>query len=260
MKIMDVVKGALRNPTRHTFGRCSICGHRTIFICTDRRNHGNNMYCPFCVSSARKRHVARALLEVLDRDELHLAAIPPAELPRIYNTDDRDAFSRIIRGQADYTASMFQPDVELGKEIRPGVTCQNLEALTFQDESFDVVISEEVFEHVRHYEAGFREVYRVLKPGGFHIFTIPFNYAQATVARVDTSGPEDVFLLPKHYHGDKIRGRILVYTDFGYDLFPFLESLGFENEVRNSTYFDHQWGVFDSRVFISRKPDGGKGA
>jgi len=44
--------------------------------------------------------------------------------------------------------------------------------LPFDDEQFDIVISQVVLEHVMDYPSTFKEVHRVLKPGGisFHIF------------------------------------------------------------------------------------------
>ena len=93
-------------------------------------------------------------------------------------------------------------------------------ALTYEDNSFDLVLSSDIFEHVRRPFAGFQEVNRVLKPGGFHIFSIPPQHPMRpkTVFRVDTSGPEDVFVLPRHYHSAPKGGKSLVYTDFGEDM------------------------------------------
>ena len=92
--------------------------------------------------------------------------------------------------------------------------------LTYEDNSFDLVLSSDIFEHVRKPFVGFQEVNRVLKPGGFHIFSIPSAHPMPseTVFRVDTSGPEDVFILPRHYHSAPRGGKSLVYTDFGADM------------------------------------------
>ena len=79
------------------------------------------------------------------------------------------------------------------------------------------MLSSDIFEHVRKPFVGFKEVNRVLKPGGFHIFSIPLErpMPSTTVFRVDTSGPEDVFVLPEHYHSAPVGS--LVYIDFGED-------------------------------------------
>jgi SAM-dependent methyltransferase len=49
------------------------------------------------------------------------------------------------------------------------------ESLPFRDNSFDVIISLEVLEHVEHPAAVLREVFRILKPGGWFYLTCP-NY------------------------------------------------------------------------------------
>jgi SAM-dependent methyltransferase len=45
--------------------------------------------------------------------------------------------------------------------------------LAFADQSFDVVLSLWVFEHVEHPHHVFQEIHRVLKPGGFFAFVTP---------------------------------------------------------------------------------------
>ena len=49
----------------------------------------------------------------------------------------------------------------------------NLERLAVRDESFDCVASLEVLEHVTHDEAALREFFRILKPGGLGIISVP---------------------------------------------------------------------------------------
>lgn len=44
----------------------------------------------------------------------------------------------------------------------------------FQDNEFDSVIANEVFEHVFNLDNFLREIYRVLKPGGILLITVPF--------------------------------------------------------------------------------------
>lgn len=101
-------------------------------------------------------------------------------------------------------------------------------ALTYPSDTFDLVITSDVFEHVRHPYEGFAEVHRVLRPGGAHIFTVPVRWPmrEHTIERVDTSGDEDVFLLEPVYH------RIhLVYNDFGADMLDKLAEIGFATEA-----------------------------
>lgn len=48
--------------------------------------------------------------------------------------------------------------------------------LPFDDASFDCVLSSQVLEHVMDYESTFKEIHRVLKPGGISLHTFPSRY------------------------------------------------------------------------------------
>jgi SAM-dependent methyltransferase len=128
--------------------------------------------------------------------------------------------------------SEFWDDVPVGMSV-DGVLCEDVRSLTFGDDRFDIVISQDIFEHVPGPEEGFKEIYRVLKPGGHHVFTVPFsrNLEKSLVRAIVADGLTHN-LLPATYHGDRLRsGGILVYTDFGKDLITTLERIGFEVEI-----------------------------
>lgn len=49
--------------------------------------------------------------------------------------------------------------------------------LPFEDATFDLVISDQVFEHVQDQVRVFQEIYRVTRPGGHGMHIIPARYA-----------------------------------------------------------------------------------
>ncbi|HEY4743025.1 MAG TPA: methyltransferase domain-containing protein [Desulfuromonadaceae bacterium] len=242
------------HPLSHRLGVCTICGRATIFFRTTPSAR-NGFSCLFCRSSSRNRHVAKVVLEAFPGRRSAASLMHTGF--RAYIADHAGALARVLSGSV---SSAYLPGMAPGSEISPGVTCQNLERLTFADESFACVITEDVLEHVRDYRAALGEIRRVLVPGGRHVFTIPFCFHARTVMRVDATGAEDVHLLPPEYHGDTIRGTILAYRTFGRDLFDELEALGFETEVDFSTHADRRAGIFDSFVFVSRKRGENHGA
>ena len=66
-------------------------------------------------------------------------------------------------------------EVNLNIVAMPGVDlCGSADALPFDDQSVDVIISNAVLEHVEHFDATLREMDRVLKPGGYVYIEIPF--------------------------------------------------------------------------------------
>ena len=70
-----------------------------------------------------------------------------------------------------YSTSHYFPGVEPGEiDQSTGYMCQNLESLLYEDESFDLFITQDVMEHIFEPSKAFKEIARVLKPGGAHIF------------------------------------------------------------------------------------------
>lgn len=67
--------------------------------------------------------------------------------------------------------------VEIETENKqPGIIYYDGHRIPFKDETFDSIISSEVFEHVPNIEEIVVELYRVLKPEGIILCTIPFAY------------------------------------------------------------------------------------
>jgi SAM-dependent methyltransferase len=245
------IRSVLRHLAWHRPGYCNVCGRRTVFFCEDPQRLRETLKCLFCRSTARRRHVAQVLLETVAPAVRSLSGLSQISTARVYSADAGDAIAQALSGNAGFHSSEFLPGVATGTSLRERVTCQDLECLTFGDASFDIVITQDVLEHVRHPDRAIREIRRVLKPGGLHLFTVPFREDRPTETRVDTSGPEDVHLLPPEYHGDPIRGRILAYRTFGFDMFDWLRSFGFETTDRRTLEDHAPLGIHGNRVFVS---------
>jgi ubiquinone/menaquinone biosynthesis C-methylase UbiE len=113
-----------------------------------------------------------------------------------------------------------------------GKLIQNVEKLSFFSESFDVVTSTEVFEHVANDLDGFREVFRVLKTNGKFIFTVPLELNAKTVTRaILKSGGVIEHILEPEYHGDYLRNGILAFRNYGVDIIDTLKSVGFTEVI-----------------------------
>ncbi|MFH1716031.1 MAG: class I SAM-dependent methyltransferase [Planctomycetota bacterium] len=56
---------------------------------------------------------------------------------------------------------------------------QAAESLPYEDESFDVVLSFDLFEHIAEIDRHISEVRRVLHPGGYYLFQTPNKYSNA---------------------------------------------------------------------------------
>lgn len=216
-------------------GLCACCGLHSRFE-SNHYSFREGYACSHCGASTRYRAQADAIVRCFGRtgaDSLKQLVLESTfQECRIYEPGVAGPFRKHFRGLAKYQQSFFWPDVAPGNE-RDGVRCENLEQLTFNDECFELVISSDIFEHVRKPMLAFEEIHRVLCRGGAHVFTIPVEHPMQnhTVQRVDVSGNEDVHLLTEHYHGDGAGGRSLVYNDFGADLINQLNAMGFLCEL-----------------------------
>src|SRR5699024_5851323 len=98
---------------------------------------------------------------------------------------------------------------------------------------FDLVITQDVLEHVANPASAFREIARVLRPGGRHVFTIPWYPAAKTRTRAYEQQGRIVHVLEPEHHGNPVDPEgSLVFTDFGGDL-PEMISSGTGMQTRH---------------------------
>jgi SAM-dependent methyltransferase len=124
----------------------------------------------------------------------------------------------IRRYSRHYSFSHFFEEVPLGTEHN-GARCEDLEQLTFPDNTFDLFITQDVLEHVFQPDLAVREIMRVVKPGGAHVFTAPKHKGlRKTRQRARLDSGTIVHLVEAQYHGNPIGdGRALVTWDYGDD-------------------------------------------
>lgn len=95
-------------------------------------------------------------------------------------TGEGDYDQMIAAGCRSLTAvDINERDIEYAKALNaqvPNLTYQveNALDLSFPDNTFDLIVSVEVIEHVGDPEQMIREIRRVLKPGGFLLITFPY--------------------------------------------------------------------------------------
>jgi len=243
-----------RSLVQRRVGFYPVCERRTLFLVSDAANLRENARCLHCRSISRNRHVARRLLDALrGRGVRRLRDLAGRGDLCIYYLGSSGALLAALRTSPHLVCSEYFDDCESG-EYRDGILCQNVERLSFADASFDLVISEDVFEHVADYRQGLREVCRVLKPGGYHVFSVPFEFREETTSRFAREGDRYVPTAPRYTHGDPVRGSIPVYTHFGYDLLEFLKGIGLEASLELASREEtRRFGTFGSYTFVTRK-------
>lgn len=240
-----------RIPRDANFGRCPVCEGWTLFVAIDRSWWRDHYFCLRCASIPR----FRALIYVLDT---HL---PDWRSLQIHESSPGGASSRkLARECSRYRGTHFYPDVAPG-EMHNGFRCENLECQTFADESFDLVVTQDVFEHLFHPRKAFAEVARTLRPGGCHVFTVPWHPGRDTVVRAVEEDSRIKHLRHPHYHGNPIdRNGSLVVTEWGRELCGVIHAVsGMSTTVIRLR--DRRMGIGKfNEVFISTKPRGPRDA
>jgi SAM-dependent methyltransferase len=227
-----------------SFGYCHCCRTNTEFHASE--SFLREFYkCVHCQSIPRHRHLQMVLdMYFPGWEDLHIHESSPA-------------VRHIAQYAKHYSSSQLLPGIKPG-ETAEGMLCQDLENLTFADNTFDLFITQDVMEHVFHPDRAIAEIHRVLKPGGAHIFTAPKHKGLlATVQRARLA--EDgsvVHMLPEMYHGNPVGdGRALVTWDYGYDFEELLSDWS-GSPVQTFRTRDHAKGIdaMFNEVFVIRKP------
>ncbi len=174
------------------------------------------LICPACDASDRDRLCALYFRERLASSGGRLRVLDFA--PNLAN-------SRWLRGEKRidyYSADLFRPKVDLRLDI------QNMHELA--DQSFDALICSHVLEHVPDDKAAMRELYRILKQGGFAIIMVPLVLG---VTRTQEDPSHDSEALRKMHYAQCDHLRLYGTLDF----VEGLESVGFSVRRLDAGYF-----------------------
>lgn len=252
----------------HRF-ECPVCGNEVtpLFDFPDlQRRHEHRigvlretLQCRQCFASLRQRSLALGLLSYLNdrcdmkfRSIADVAAIGLGGLT-ILDTDNFSAMSILLRDVPGYIRCSYIPNRILGAQLGQGYFNIDLQHIDFANESFDIVLTSDVMEHVRNSDVAHAEIYRILKPAGAYIFNVPYDEkAVEDIQLVDTSTDQDVFLCKPQIHGDPLTDGVLAYRVFGREIVCKLEGLGFKvefNRIQQPSSL-----VVDGDVFEARKP------
>ena len=211
-----LVKGRQIEIFRHE-GYCPICENSATFSAKQEwfRDH---LICSGCGSIPRERALFKVIADYF----------PNYKTLDIHESSPggRGASIKLHAECNAYTASQYYPNITTG-QVHPesGYRCENIEHLTFPDNSFDLFITQDVMEHIFDPRKAFKEIARVLKPGGAHIFTAPLinkeKKSECWASRSDNG--EIIFHHEPEYHGNPVDKKgALVTMHWGYDIASFI--------------------------------------
>lgn len=124
-----------------------------------------NTICPRCYSTDRDRLVLTYLKKsspIFDKKLKVLHIAPSGSLKALLsNLDNLDYQSGVKYHEGFY----YSKDISL----------IDITELSFKDDSFDVIFCNHVLEHIHEDRKAMRELFRVLKPGGWGILQVPIS-------------------------------------------------------------------------------------
>jgi len=231
---------------------CPICGSRLrrfrpagrrVPVLTDRHVIGGgyrpNGRCPVCLANDRARLI---YLYLLRKTNLFSAGA------KLLHVAPESGLSRIMlqHGNIDYLTADISSDSAMVK--------MDITKIGYPDGFFDVIICNHVLEHVIDDRRAMRELYRVLRPGGWGILQVPISQSlDATYEDFSVTDPaerERVF-----GQADHVRIYAIDYPDR-------LRASGFETSVfdwqEDDTFggSDNRYGLLpNERVFAVRRPE-----
>ncbi len=198
-------------------GWCPIC-EKDVTFSAKNAWFRDSLLCSDCNSIPRERALFNVVTDYFPNyRELYIHESSPA---------NRGASLKFKKECNGYTSSQYFSNITPGGiDAETGFRCENLEGLTFPDNSFHIFVTQDVMEHIFDYEKSFKEIARVLKPGGAHIFTVPLiNKGQKSErwASRNESG-EILYHHEPEYHGNPVDAKgALVTMHWGYDIAGFI--------------------------------------
>lgn len=216
----------------HT-GFCTICERRTVFV----KYHPwlrDNYRCIRCWSIPRQRAIVKQLS----------AMFPSLSGLRVHESSPEGVASHFIEASAGaYVPTHYFHDVPPG-EMKGRFRSENLEHQSFKDGEFDLVVTQDVMEHVLDPARAFVEIARTLKPGGHHVFTVPIYKGTVTLIRACHDGSDGIHYLEEpDFHGNPIdESGSLVTREWGPDIVEVIEeSCGMKTTV--NTFNERESGL-----------------
>ena len=180
--------------------------------------------CPSCGFNSRMR-----ALYTLLTDELQ---VPPTA--RIYLAEQITHGYRVYKSRfpnligSEYLGEGLAPGQEsMHNNLR--IRHEDHTRLSFASGSLDVVITQDIFEHIPDFRKALRESRRVLKPGGCMAFTIPFFSWLPETETIVQLLPDGTLehLRPPEYHGNPLGNGSLCFHHLGWDILDELREAGF---------------------------------
>jgi hypothetical protein len=169
--------------------------------------------------------------ELNSRQRAMLSEIRGGRSSRILLLEAVTPFALRLRGAYPFAlCAEYLPTEQDRAHFFPVPHC-DICAADFGDGLFDLVVSNDVLEHVPDLDRALYESRRILKPGGLCLATFPFAYYKhETIAKARVEGGQVVHLTEPEYHGNPVDPKgSLVFAVPGWDVLNRCHAVGFSH-------------------------------
>lgn len=171
---------------------CPVCGnsYRKFLSYGSYKVHRSNVLCPYDLTLERHRLMWLYLKNETDfftADQLKMMHIAPEQ-----------CFHKLFKKQSnlDYTTGdLVSPIADLHFDLHD---------VPLEDNLYDVIFCNHVLEHVEDDAQCMRELYRIMKPGGWGIFQVPVDYSREETFE-DPSITDPLEREEKYWQKDHVR-------------------------------------------------------
>lgn len=226
-------------------GHCDVCQSASRFLCdwayplNGLPSFRERLTCERCGLNTRQRLVVRLAREALgatDHAGGHFSAAGRAVYAYEQVTALYQRLPQALPGARIVGSEYLGYDLTPGT-YKDGIRHEDALALSFGDDEFDLILSNDVYEHVPDYEKALAEACRVLKPGGRLIATIPFSFLPETWTHARLVDGAVEHLTPPQYHGNPLSAEgSLVFFTFGWDVLRACRRAGFQKATFHCTH------------------------
>ena len=217
-------------------------------------NWRERLVCPICHMNNRQR-----LIATLVEQHMKIRSSPGSNIYFMEQVTPIYKWAKGTFSEYNIIGSEF-----LGQDCCPGkivrkIRHEDITNLSFEDNSINLIVSNDVFEHVFDPSLAFFECVRVLEPGGIMLATIPFHSnIDVSVTRSILGSDGLKHLLTPMYHGNPVStDGSLVFTDFGWDLLETLKNSGFK-DVTCELFLSQEFCHLGGGQIVFRAVKGGK--
>lgn len=190
--------------------------------------------CAHCHSNLRSRHLARCIVSSMNarlgtqaQTLPDLCALPQMQELAVAEINAAGDLHQTLRALPGLRYSEYG-------STAVDIPSEDLLNLSYPDASFDLVITSDVLEHVPDAARALREIARILKPKGLHVFSVPVVWSQSrSRQRAEIRNGQIVHHLPPSHHGAEyaLQGDFLVCHEFGRDFVSTCGQAGFKVQL-----------------------------